>query len=215
MVQQMLGSTIHNVTLAKWLLPFVLIGSAGAIAIWHVSESRGAVGTVSPRQNAPDPSSILADRSPGARDAGALFQTKPLANLLDAAQAPNAPASNLIEPSPLPAIEDMPRAFSAIVPPAEEGAPGAAPLGVPIGVPVSRVSGPAPTPISSFLPVPLPPLISPFLQVPVGGTPPVTDVPVGSFPAAPEPASWATMLVGFGLIGGMMRRRRPVAALNQ
>ena len=33
--------------------------------------------------------------------------------------------------------------------------------------------------------------------------------------AVPEPASWATMLVGFGFIGGMMRRRRPVAALNR
>ena len=26
--------------------------------------------------------------------------------------------------------------------------------------------------------------------------------------AAPEPASWAMMLGGFGLVGGMMRRRR-------
>ncbi len=30
--------------------------------------------------------------------------------------------------------------------------------------------------------------------------------------AVPEPASWATMLFGFGLIGGMMRRRRPITA---
>ncbi len=27
------------------------------------------------------------------------------------------------------------------------------------------------------------------------------------FGAVPEPASWATMLAGFGLVGGMIRRR--------
>jgi hypothetical protein len=30
--------------------------------------------------------------------------------------------------------------------------------------------------------------------------------------AAPEPATWATMLLGFGLIGATMRRRAAVAA---
>ena len=30
--------------------------------------------------------------------------------------------------------------------------------------------------------------------------------------AVPEPASWMTMLFGFGLIGGMLRRRRPITA---
>ena len=30
--------------------------------------------------------------------------------------------------------------------------------------------------------------------------------------AVPEPASWAMMLVGFGVVGGTMRRRRPATA---
>ena len=30
-------------------------------------------------------------------------------------------------------------------------------------------------------------------------------------PAVPEPATWAMMLVGFGVVGGAMRRRRPVS----
>jgi hypothetical protein len=37
-----------------------------------------------------------------------------------------------------------------------------------------------------------------------------SDTPVTG--AVPEPASWATMLCGFALIGAMMRRRRPVIA---
>lgn len=32
-------------------------------------------------------------------------------------------------------------------------------------------------------------------------------------PAVPEPATWLMMIAGFGLIGGAMRRRKPVAAL--
>lgn len=35
-----------------------------------------------------------------------------------------------------------------------------------------------------------------------------SDVP--PFPAVPEPASWLMMVVGFGLVGGMMRARRGV-----
>lgn len=35
--------------------------------------------------------------------------------------------------------------------------------------------------------------------------------PIPSPPAVPEPASWAMMVGGFGLIGGAMRRRRRVA----
>ncbi|HMI20940.1 MAG TPA: NF038132 family protein [Sphingomonas sp.] len=45
-----------------------------------------------------------------------------------------------------------------------------------------------------------------FAGVTVGGN----DVPL----SAPEPASWAMMLGGFGLIGGMMRRRRTAVAFG-
>jgi hypothetical protein len=31
-------------------------------------------------------------------------------------------------------------------------------------------------------------------------------------PAVPEPATWAMMIAGFGLVGGMARRRRPALA---
>jgi hypothetical protein len=40
----------------------------------------------------------------------------------------------------------------------------------------------------------------------------VTNVTDLSPPAVPEPASWAMLLAGFGSVGLMLRRRRPVAA---
>jgi hypothetical protein len=40
--------------------------------------------------------------------------------------------------------------------------------------------------------------------------PSVDDLQVGG--AVPEPASWALMIAGFGLVGGMMRRRSDVVA---
>jgi hypothetical protein len=36
-----------------------------------------------------------------------------------------------------------------------------------------------------------------------------TEEPVALTPAVPEPATWALMIAGFGLIGATMRRRRP------
>ncbi len=32
--------------------------------------------------------------------------------------------------------------------------------------------------------------------------------------SVPEPATWLLMIAGFGLVGGMMRRRKPVASLS-
>jgi len=49
---------------------------------------------------------------------------------------------------------------------------------------------------------------------PPGEEPPVTPPPPPP-PAVPEPGTWATMLLGFGLTGWVMRRRRRTsAALN-
>lgn len=43
--------------------------------------------------------------------------------------------------------------------------------------------------------------------------PPVTPTPTG-VPPVPEPGTWATMLLGFGLTGWMMRRRRRTLAAH-
>ena len=41
-----------------------------------------------------------------------------------------------------------------------------------------------------------------------GGTVRYGTVDIGSVPAVPEPSTWAMMLIGFGSIGGAMRRKR-------
>jgi len=43
--------------------------------------------------------------------------------------------------------------------------------------------------------------------VPIAGPGGVPGAPVGEVPAIPEPSAWAMMLLGFGSIGAMLRRR--------
>lgn len=43
----------------------------------------------------------------------------------------------------------------------------------------------------------------------VGATMASGTVPTGGVPAVPEPSTWATLVIGFGLIGAAKRRRRP------
>jgi hypothetical protein len=45
-----------------------------------------------------------------------------------------------------------------------------------------------------------------------GGGIALSILPVGQEGAVPEPASWATMIAGFGMIGGALRRRRTALA---
>lgn len=58
---------------------------------------------------------------------------------------------------------------------------------------------------------------SPLAFGPVGTSPvaPLADTPVGPVvPAVPEPASWATMILGFLGVGLALRRRRRQAAIS-
>lgn len=45
------------------------------------------------------------------------------------------------------------------------------------------------------------------------GTGTVVPIDPGSFPVVPEPATWAMMLAGFGLVGATVRRRRGAGAV--
>ncbi|QYE36774.1 PEPxxWA-CTERM sorting domain-containing protein [Polymorphobacter megasporae] len=45
------------------------------------------------------------------------------------------------------------------------------------------------------------------------GLPPIAVLDGVSVAAVPEPAMWGLMLVGFGLVGTAVRRRRPSAVL--
>jgi hypothetical protein len=44
-------------------------------------------------------------------------------------------------------------------------------------------------------------------------SPTTIDTPTVTFQGVPEPATWMTLILGFGLLGGTLRRRRTVAAI--
>ena len=87
-------------------------------------------------------------------------------------------------------------------PSAVNGGPGPA-IGTPVffpGIPGGGgVVGGVPTPPGGGGVVTPPPATT----VP----PPVTPPAITPVPAVPEPATWAMMLIGFGLVGGLLRRR--------
>lgn len=149
----------------------------------------------------PDILSILHDRSPEERAAGAqtnkaakvsmkLPAAKPVA--AKAPVMPAAPATSAVLPvAAAPAAPPM-----TFVPAAAAAAPAAL-------IPAAAASG------SKFF---IPPLIIPggsshhtTVIPPTGGSNPPPPVP-----GVPEPATWAMMMVGFGLLGAFLRRQRRV-----
>jgi len=187
------------------------------MAVWAADQ---AVGTSS--ASLADPQSILDGRSPGERDAGALAQTKEAYPMLnDASPMPKPPVGeNLIDASPLPSTDEVPRAFAAIVPPEETaGGPGIGLPGNGFAIPLFVPSETGGTPGLSDRPVLGAPAVTPLVlndvpAVPVtpilGGSSDLTGPTVLTGPSTsgvPEPASWATMIVGFLTIGTVVRRK--------
>ena len=147
---------------------------------------------------------MLAERSPGERTKGELIKTKqaaladaPTQRALGKITKPEAP-KELVEAiaPPIPVIEELPPVALKddigpilLTPPPAGGGIIAPPQAPPPGG-----GGPTPPP------------------PPPGVNPPPPPPP----PAVPEPGTWATMLLGFGLTGWAMRRRRrqTTAALN-
>jgi hypothetical protein len=187
-----------------WLAVLPPSGAAGVLA-----EQGGAA----LREIVRDPTSIFSSRSPGARAPGALTQSKPH-------MKPWEPTERVLSP-----VLDRP------------GAAGPADAG---GLPeqVASAVGPAAvggTPGAGGTPVPLPipglPGSSGGLIPPGGGSsgggsgggssgggssggssggnpPPPPPPPVVS--PVPEPATWVMMIVGVGMIGWQLRRRRVI-----
>lgn len=174
--------------------PLLLAAIAGLIAM-PTADRRAVLA-----QQPDDPSTVLADRSPGARSPGALYQSKPayptaalvpsLASTLAGDQPPDyAPPATLPTALPATVLDTFPIAptqFAALPFPPDLIAPGG---GLPPGI--------------WFIPPPVG-----FISGGGGGggiapsnpeAPPVASVP--------EPATWAAMLVGFLAIGGALRRR--------
>lgn len=142
---------------------------------------------------------MMADRSPGDRTKAELTKTK---RRVAAAPAPKQRALGKInKPEP-------PKEFvEAIAPPLPT-----------IIEDVPMVLTPMAT-LGPILITPQPPgggiIIPPQAPPPGGGgpnPPPREEPPPPPPPAVPEPGTWATMLLGFGLSGWMIRRRRRMVA---
>jgi hypothetical protein len=174
---------------------------------------------------------MLAGRSPGDRPDGLLASSKPIR-----------PAS-----AGMPREYAMPRTRERVTPPAslqEPGHPFAEAPAYPQGTRALPVEEIARVPDTSYFPLPAgdnsvgpTPLPRRNASVPPGGgtSPPGVGVPPdvggtpgnppGGFPpgggpppsAVPEPATWATMIVGFGAVGLLLRmaRRRARAGREQ
>ena len=165
---------------------------------------------------------LMSQRSPGARTAAELTKTKrtrhALAKLRHPA-APPAPATEELAKVLLPPAQQLPvdlgppmALLQAPTPPFEAiagppaggiiGSPGGVPSGSPGGVPGGSPGACCGSPGGPG-------------GSPPGGGPPI--VPTPQVPSAvPEPGTWATMLLGFGLLGWRVRRghkARPITAL--
>src|SRR5215207_4173887 len=159
---------------------------------------------------------MISERSPGDRTKAELTRTKHRA-----AAAPKQRALGKITPPPPP--KEFVEAIAPPPPKITEGVPLAAapttlgPLLIAPSTPGGIVIPPsAPTPGGSGGPTPpgveepTPPVVEEPTEPPL---PPGDDEPPPMPPVVPEPGTWATMLLGFGLTGLMIRRRRRKTAL--
>ena len=161
----------------------------------------------------PDLLSMLHKRSPEERQVGALAQTKTRVSMKLSAAVPAAAAAPTVPAAAAPA---MAAPVSAALPLVQ--APAAVPIAfvpavAPVAVaPVAAVPAIFPVAAGSGL------LLLPMV-VPAGGggggfpigaiTPPGGGgAPPPPVPGVPEPRSWAMMIIGFGMLGGLLRRRR-------
>jgi hypothetical protein len=133
---------------------------------------------------------IIQQRSPGARTKAQLALTKQKRPILHERALPKVRMA--LPAIPPPTLE--PALIDIVAPP------------VPV-VPASFEAMTVP-PLQSLSPPGIPIILPPGLIVPPTerpSTPPIVTPPS----AVPEPATWMTMLLGFGLIGWQLRRRRP------
>ena len=156
---------------------------------------------------------MMSERSPGDRTKAELSRTKQRTVPAPKQRAlgkitPPPPQKEFVEaiaPPPPKVAESVPVAMAPttlgplIVGPSTPGG-----VIIPTSSPIPGGTG-GPTPPGTEEPTPTNPTEPP--------PPPGDDEPPPTPPVVPEPGTWATMLLGFGLTGLMMRRRRRKAAL--
>jgi hypothetical protein len=177
----------------------VLLGRGAMLSMAGVTGSDAVAAAVSQAKSLAE---LLDQRSPGNRGAGALTKTKrvhlaltklrgkpvppltPSASELAKLLLPPAPLVPMDTAVPVALLQGPPPTLGEIVGPPPSGGPG----GVLVGPP-GRGGG-----------------------SPGGGSGPIVypgrdTKDIITAPAVPEPGTWATMLLGFGLIGWRIRRR--------
>ena len=183
------------------------VGAAAALSVATLSSPRVAgvlgEGLSDSVQGMKTVAAMLAERSPGQRPEGALANLKPKRQAT-------------LHERALPKVRGPgPTAYEALA-----GPPPSPPIVVPPEVPLFNTVAGAPVPITPVAGGG-PPVLS-NIPAPGGGgggifTPPVVvsatpEVPPTAVTPVPEPATWAMMVLGFALIGRVLRRRPvPVA----
>jgi hypothetical protein len=177
----------------------VLLGSGAMLSMAGVTGSDAVAAAVSQAKSLAE---LLDQRSPGDRDAGALTKTKrvhqALTKLRGKPVPPLAPSASelaklLLPPAPLvPMDTAVPVALVQGPPPTLGEIVGPPPSAGPGGVLVAPPGGRGGSPGG-------------------GGSGPIVypgrdTKDIVTAPAVPEPGTWATMLLGFGLIGWRIRR---------
>jgi hypothetical protein len=203
--------------LAVAVVPLGVASAAGLDnLLWDGAHTKALVAV------AADPLSIFDARSPGARQADALRQTKPgHPKYLAALALPAGPEERVLASvRDRPPEPDLALAPPLLAPNSLVG-PDAAP-GLPF-LPTTSAPGAGLTP-AAFTPGnfgSLPPpggLLLPPNQTPTGGTPPGGGSPPGGGPPGggppggggpvPEPATWMMMVMATFAVGAALRRRR-------
>ena len=152
----------------------------------------------------PDVLSMLHKRSPEQRQEGALASTKGRVSAVLPAAVTPAPAPKV---AAIPAATPKP-AVTYAVPETPMVLPAAVVPAVATALPLA--AAPAAAGSSLFIP----PLFVPGGGGGGGGITTLVTPPPSAVPGVPEPATWAMMIIGFGLLGGLLRRRRRTASEN-
>lgn len=178
----------NRLALLLALIPASSVAPSMAEVDWHTTSNA-----------LQDPLSLLAGRSPGARDPSGLIQTKAARRSAVLAQATLPPEWSAPAPFAGPGLP-VPAMPAAEAPAALPVLPGAADPTV-AALPAQDAIPGAPGTWSTGG-------ISPilFLPVPLGEPKPVTPI---SPPAAPVPdaPTWLTLIAGFVLLGGALRHK--------
>jgi hypothetical protein len=191
------ASRRRNAALVSSAFALVALGSATALGGSALRSSLAAAVT--------DTRDLIAERSPGLRTRADMSKGKPrLAEARTARALPRTVDARPPVAAPLPAPAE---AIAAPLVAPGTGAPGVIipGEGAPGGVAVPAGGGPF-----LFAPVPGPAIIGGGGGIVIGSPAPEATPapPVVQPPPIPEPAQWAMMILGFGVVGAATRRRR-------